>query len=56
MFYLFFKGENDPCQNNATCIEDGSDFICECLPGFTGQFCEQSKCFSSLCENKGCEW
>ena len=44
--FLLFLGENNPCQNNGTCIEDDSNFSCECLPGFTGQFCEQSKIFS----------
>ena len=45
---IYFLGENSPCQNNGTCIEDDSNFSCECLPGFTGQFCEQSKIFSQL--------
>ena len=39
------KGDTNPCQNNGTCIADDLSFICECLPGFTGQICEQSKFF-----------
>lgn len=28
------------CQNGATCQEQGSDALCICKPGFTGQRCE----------------
>ena len=32
---------SQPCQNNGTCV--GVD-QCICLPGWTGQFCEQAIC------------
>ena len=43
LYSIIKKGDNNPCQNNGTCIADDLSFICECLPGFTGQICEQSK-------------
>ena len=43
IYSIIKKGDNTPCQNNGTCIADDLNFICECLPGFTGQICEQSK-------------
>ena len=42
--FLSFLGDSDPCQNNATCIDDSiSGLKCHCIPGYSGQFCEQSK-------------
>ncbi|CAI5455806.1 unnamed protein product [Caenorhabditis angaria] len=47
------------CQNNGTCVTEGSDFKCDCTSGFTGQACEQdvNECeFSDSCKNGGiCE-
>ena len=28
---------SDPCQNNATCVDDVNGYICECLNGFKGR-------------------
>lgn len=28
---------SNPCQNNATCVDDVNGYICECLPGFKGK-------------------
>ncbi len=33
--------EDDPCQNGATCIEDGASFRCECQPGYSGETCAE---------------
>ena len=42
--FLSFLGDSDPCQNNATCVDDSiSGLQCHCIPGYSGQFCEQSK-------------
>lgn len=35
------------CQNGATCQEQGSNALCICKPGFTGQRCENGTC---VCE------
>ena len=32
-----------PCQNGATCISSGSQYTCQCNPGYTGTYCETSK-------------
>jgi hypothetical protein len=34
----------DPkCQNGGSCMEDGFETKCACMPGFTGQSCEESR-------------
>uniref|UniRef100_A0A914C4L0 Fibropellin-1 n=1 Tax=Acrobeloides nanus TaxID=290746 RepID=A0A914C4L0_9BILA len=46
------------CQNKATCAIINHKTVCECRPGFTGQFCEEqiSICDSDPCYNGGrCE-
>uniref|UniRef100_A0A2K6N3C3 Delta/notch like EGF repeat containing n=1 Tax=Rhinopithecus bieti TaxID=61621 RepID=A0A2K6N3C3_RHIBE len=50
--------QRKPCQNNASCIDanekqDGNNFTCVCLPGYTGELC-QSKidyCILDPCRN-----
>lgn len=29
-----------PCQNGGVCTNVGGDYVCECLPGYTGINCE----------------
>ena len=38
---------SDPCQNNATCVDLINEFRCDCVPGFNGTLCGNSKtnCF-----------
>ena len=47
----------NPCPNNGTCIDDGIDFTCICLPGFIDENCGISTddCFNNdnPCENNG---
>ncbi len=31
------------CQNGGTCQEQGSNAVCMCKPGFTGQRCETGR-------------
>lgn len=48
----------NPCQNGATCSEDGDEYSCECVPGFEGAQCEINidECAGSPCQNAGtCE-
>ena len=48
-----------PCQNNATCINNNNNpsknFVCNCQPGYSGQFCEVliNVCSSIPCLNGG---
>ncbi|XP_066137306.1 delta and Notch-like epidermal growth factor-related receptor [Saccopteryx bilineata] len=50
--------QRNPCQNNASCVDaqekqDGSNFTCACLAGYTGELC-QSKidyCVLDPCRN-----
>ena len=30
----------DPCQNNATCVDQVNGYTCNCLVGYTGNDCE----------------
>ena len=34
---------NTTCQNNGTCFDQIVGFICSCMPGFTGTYCETSE-------------
>ena len=43
--------DNDPCANNATCVEldtDDRQYRCECSQGFTGSQCEEGKILVTL--------
>lgn len=33
----------DPCQNNGTCTDLVNDYHCDCVAGFNGTNCENSK-------------
>ncbi len=43
------------CQNGSACIpnDDGSSYSCDCLPGFTGMYCEIDPCGYEHCQNGG---
>lgn len=47
--------EINECQNGGVCVETSlTNFICNCLPNYSGVFCETQLCNSSnLCENNG---
>lgn len=32
---------NHGCQHGSTCIDEWNKYICQCPPGFIGEFCEQ---------------
>ena len=45
---------SDPCMNGGTCSEDGSQYVCECRPGWTGLNCSSgwySNCITSQLVN-----
>ena len=45
--FLFISDINEcgsnPCQNEATCVDEISGYTCQCLPGWTGVHCEIGK-------------
>lgn len=42
--YIFITGDvcgfPTPCHNDGTCIPNGEDFLCICLPNYAGTTCE----------------
>lgn len=53
---------DNPCDNNAECIEDGADFECDCLSGWEGRLCDEdindcsplNPCFNDgVCTDRG---
>ena len=45
--FLFAAGSqyaclSSPCQNGAQCTNDGANYVCTCLSGYTGVNCETS--------------
>ena len=34
---------SQPCQNNGTCQDRVNDYTCDCVVGFNGTNCENSK-------------
>jgi hypothetical protein len=31
---------SSPCDNGATCTDGVDDFVCTCVDGYTGEFCQ----------------
>ena len=49
----FDECASDPCENDATCVNERDMFSCACVGGFTGETCETDidECASSPCVN-----
>lgn len=49
-----FQFQN-PCKNGGSCEAMPSSFLCKCLPGFWGHFCEfpLDPCETAVCDNGG---
>ncbi|XP_062866544.1 coagulation factor VIIi [Trichomycterus rosablanca] len=47
----------NPCRNNGTCIYLGNSYICQCLEGFEGKYCQEvfEDTLKCLYLNGGCE-
>lgn len=55
MFIQFILDNSDnndcqpkPCQNNGTCIDLFNDYQCDCIAGFNGTNCENSKRYQCI--------
>lgn len=56
LFFPFFPiGHVSPCEHLGTCVNVPGHFRCDCMPGFTGDRCEQdiNECESNPCQNDG---
>lgn len=48
----FCTKEFNPCKNDATCVDHGTHYTCECLIGFKGENCTVN---IDDCENHMCQ-
>ena len=39
---VYLACDQSPCNNNGTCQYHAGNYICVCLPGFTGEFCNNT--------------
>ena len=37
--------DGDPCINGATCVDAVNSYTCDCVAGYTGQYCEIGRCY-----------
>ena len=42
----------EPCQNNGTCTDLVNDYSCDCVAGFNGTNCENSKLICLFCSSQ----
>ena len=35
----------DPCINGATCVDAVNSYSCDCVAGYTGEYCEIGRCY-----------
>ena len=45
-FYVTEPCSSSPCQNGATCTVNGYSYVCLCVNGYIGSFCEIGKYIS----------
>ncbi|XP_036356789.1 neurogenic locus notch homolog protein 1 isoform X6 [Octopus sinensis] len=51
---LYIPCSTHPCKNGAACANKGTDFHCECRPGYRGKDCSiVDPCSSNPCKNGG---
>ena len=36
---------SDPCMNGGNCSDDVNSYICDCVPGYSGEGCEIGMCY-----------
>ena len=44
IIYIDAACQSNPCLNGGTCTIDGTDFVCSCIDGYTGQTCASKMC------------
>ena len=35
--------EDNLCQSGSTCVDLIQDYVCDCLPGYSGEFCTEKR-------------
>ena len=40
---------SNPCKFNGTCIDEITDYTCDCVDGYRGKSCEESKYNKEAC-------
>jgi hypothetical protein len=44
---------SQPCPGGSQCVANGSQYTCQCKPGFFGPQCKPNPCISNPCKQHG---
>ena len=42
-YFSAFSCGSAPCVNGGTCVDEGANFTCTCVPGYEGNMCQSGK-------------